>query len=331
MKHKTKQAFPSEGEAKLFGREVLALAARMVAQGRRISLKGDAPFKMFLAGENRDSRACLRHFLSAVIGREVRRVKVRNPDLLPDVVGKKQPRLDINCEFDGGRRADIELQLTTADDDQKIRALYYGGKLFSGALNEGDDYDVAPGVYQIFLIDFDLFGDGEFYHRAMMRLDDGTLFSDRLQLLFLSLKVPGKVSPGLKKAANWCKFIAGVDKPGVLSELGRKLDWKEELTMALRAYNRISAEERAWAYHLSMDRAEADYKNGLRRARRKGREEARKAREEARKAREETRLETARNLLSMGLLTHGQIAQATGLPLEEVEKLAAGVSEGAKK
>ena len=49
--------------------------------------------------------------VSAAIGREVRRVKVRNPDLLPDVVGKKQPRLDINCEFDGGRRADIELRL----------------------------------------------------------------------------------------------------------------------------------------------------------------------------------------------------------------------------
>ena len=112
----------------------------------------------------------------------------------------------------------------------------------------------------------------------------------------------------MKKAANWCKFIAGVDKPGVLSELGRKRDWKEELAMALRAYNRISEEERAWAYHLSMDRAEAGYKNGLRRARRKGREE--------------TREQTARNLLAMGLLSHEQIAQATDLPLSEVEKLA---------
>ena len=72
-----------------------------------------------------------------------------------------------------------------------------------------------------------------------------------------------------------------------------------------------------------MDRAEADYKNGLRRARRKGREEARK---EARKAREDGekhgREESARNMLAMGLGTPGQIAQATGLSLEEVEKLA---------
>ncbi len=40
--------------------------------------------------------------------------------------------------------------------------------------------------------------------------------------------------------------------------------------------------------------------------------------------RKEGREETARNLLGMGLLTPEQIAQATGLPLEEVKSLAAG-------
>ncbi|MBQ6568053.1 MAG: hypothetical protein IJL80_13475 [Treponema sp.] len=92
--------------------------------------------------------------------------------------------------------------------------------------------------------------------------------------------------------------------------------------MALRAYNRISAEERAWAYHLSMDRAEADYKNGLRRARRKGREEARKeALKETRKAQEAIREQTARNMLARNY-PMTDIAEITGLSLEEVEKLA---------
>ena len=30
----------------------------------------------------------------------------------------------------------------------------------------------------------------------------------------------------------------------------------------MKAYMKIAAEERAWAYHLSTDRAEADYRNG---------------------------------------------------------------------
>ncbi|MBP5464221.1 MAG: hypothetical protein J6Y13_03490 [Treponema sp.] len=78
--------------------------------------------------------------------------------------------------------------------------------------------------------------------------------------------------------------------------------------MALNTAIRLSAQERAWAYHLSMDRAEADYRNGIKYARLDALEE---------KARE-----TARNMLAMGLGTHEQIAQATGLPLADVEQLA---------
>ena len=80
--------------------------------------------------------------------------------------------------------------------------------------------------------------------------------------------------------------------------------------MAMRAYNNVSAEEKAWAYHLSMDRAEADYWNGLELAEEKG---------ERNKA-----LSAARKMLAVHLGTHEQIADITGLSLAEVEKLAAG-------
>ncbi len=342
MKKNIKQPFPSEGEERLFGRDVLALAARMVAQGRRLSLKNDVAFKLFLASDTKESRACLRHFLSAVIGRTVRRARVKNPDLLPDIVGKKKPRLDINCEFDDGQRADIELQLTKADDDQKLRALYYGSKLFSGTLNEGEFYEAVPAVYQIFLIDFDLFDDGAFFHRAMMRLDDGKLFSDRLQLRFFSLKVPDDVDNSLKDAANWCKFIAGSTDDDVLSELGSNPGWKEELSMAMRAYNKVSAEERAWAYHLSMDRAEVDYRNelklGMQKARKKGLAEGRaeglaegRAKGKAEGLSEgiaigerEKALSAARNMLARNYPVT-DIAEITGLLPEEVESLSASL------
>ena len=82
--------------------------------------------------------------------------------------------------------------------------------------------------------------------------------------------------------------------------------------MALKAYMRIAAEERAWAYHLSTDRAEADYRNGLLLAEEKGERNGERKRA----------LSDARNMLAMGLGTPAQIAQATGLPPEEVEGLA---------
>ncbi|MBQ6567237.1 MAG: hypothetical protein IJL80_09275, partial [Treponema sp.] len=87
-------------------------------------------------------------------------------------------------------------------------------------------------------------------------------------------------------------------------------------------------EERAWAYHLSTDRAEADYWNGIRLAKRAARESGWKdgresgwkdGREEGEKNRA---LFAARNLLTMGVLTHEQVALATGLPIEDIRALA---------
>ena len=40
--------------------------------------------------------------------------------------------------------------------------------------------------------------------------------------------------------------------------------------------------------------------------------------------RSEAKLENARNLLTMNVLSHEQIAQAVGLPLETIEELARG-------
>ena len=300
-----------------FSRELLALAAQMIAQKKLIPLKDDVSFKLFLSAPTPESNACLRYFLSAVTGREVVVAKVTNSEVLPEYRKGKMPRLDVNCEFNDGQKADIELQLTKADDDQKLRSIYYACKLYAGSLGRGEKYKNAPNVYQIFLIDFDLFEDGEFYHRAMMRLDDGKILADRLQVLFFSLKVPDTVDANLKKAANWCKFISGCTDPGILDKLRKDEGWKEEYGMAMRAYNNVSAEEKAWAYHLSMDRAEADYWNGLELAEEKGRE-AGKRQGERNKA-----LSAARKMLADGMPLD-KIVLYTDLTPAEVEKLATG-------
>ena len=325
-KHKSKtRSLRVKGGRPVYPKELLDLAARMAAQKMPLPLKDDATFKMFLSDPAPESNACLRSLLSAMTGRVVTTAKVKSPELVPELPKGKMPRLDVNCEFNDGQKADIELQLTKADDDQKLRALFYACKLYAGSLKSGKKYRTAPSVYQIFLIDFDLFGEDEkpwgrqFYHRAMMRLDDGSVFADRMQILFFDLKVPGKVSEDLKNAANWCKFIAGCTDSEVLEKLGRDEGWKEDFKVALKAYMRIAAEERAWAYHLSTDRAEADYRNGLVLAEERGREDGEK------KGREETRNETARNMLARNYLMT-DIAEITGLSLAEVEKLATGLS-----
>ena len=98
--------------------------------------------------------------------------------------------------------------------------------------------------------------------------------------------------------------------------------------MALNTAIRLSAEERAWAYHLSMDRAEADYRNGIKYARLDALEEGRKegiaiGEQRGRKVgREETRLEDARRIVASGKLTPEEVVAILGLSPEEVEQLA---------
>ena len=336
MRMKTKRkrkANQKKARKPVFSRALLAQAAEMIARGERLPLKDDVAFKMFLSGPEPESRACLRYFLSAMTGREVTAARVKNPELTPEFVKGKMSRLDVNCEFNDGQKADIELQLTKADDDQKLRALFYACKLCAGSLRRGRPYKSMPSVYQIFLIDFDLFGEEgkaggrKFFHRAMMRLDDGAVLSDRMQILFFDLKVPGQVDGSLQKAANWCKFISGCEKPEVLEALGRDAGWKEEYMTALKTYMRIAAEERAWAYHLSMDRAEADYWNGIRLAKRAAREEGWKDGRESgwkdgRDEGERNRaLFAARNMLTRNYPVT-DIVEITGLPLDDVEDLA---------
>ena len=210
--HKNKRrSMQVKGGKTAFPKELMDLAVRMAAQKMPLPLKDDATFKMFLSDPSPESNACLRSILSAMTGREVTTARVKNSELVPEMPKGKIARLDVNCEFNDGQKADIELQLTKAEDDQKLRSLFYACKLYAGSLKKGKQYKTAPSVYQIFLIDFDLFGeDGspkgrKFFHRAMMRLDDGSVFADRLQILFFDLKVPGKVQKDLKNAANWCK------------------------------------------------------------------------------------------------------------------------------
>ena len=104
---------------------------------------------MFLSDPAPESNACLRSLLSAMIGREVTTARVKSPELLPELPKGKIPRLDVNCEFNDGQKADIELQLTKADDDQKLRALFYACKLYAGSLKKGKQYKTAPSVYRL--------------------------------------------------------------------------------------------------------------------------------------------------------------------------------------
>jgi predicted transposase/invertase (TIGR01784 family) len=123
-----------------------------------------------------------------------------------------------------------------------------------------------------------------------------------LQLTLIELKKADRLRRGADALAQWVRFFE---------------HWREEKTMSeiehapvQRAMNRVrelSADERARRLAFVRERALHDEVSLLKEAREEGREEGRR--------------ETARNLIALGALTDAQIAQATGLSVEQVEAL----------
>ena len=110
-----------KAETSLTDEDIRELARRAVAEGRLLDLKSDVVFKSFFSKETPEGVYCRTKMISAVIGKTVKTAIVLNPDILPDFIQGKFPRLDIHCVLDDGREIDVEMQGTKQHDDQIAR------------------------------------------------------------------------------------------------------------------------------------------------------------------------------------------------------------------
>ena len=304
----------------LFSPEILEEARRNIAAGNKIPLTSDIGFKMFLSQETESSNYCLRKILSAVIGREVVEAKVINPELLPDFIGLKSPRLDVNVIFNNEDRANLEVQCSSKKDNQLLRTIFYSGKLLSGALNEGEKYEKLRYVHQIMFANFTYFkDDNKFAHNFRLKDDDNNVATDRYSVHFIELTklreiIREKLERGDKNLSElefWSILLKFSDNEKIMSKLSEIPQFQEEVKMAASALREITQEEKEWAYHLSFDRAETDYKNELESWREEGIE----------LGEHKAKIETARNMLLKNISAE-IVAECTGLTPEEVAEIA---------
>ena len=120
-----------------FDSEILEQAEKAVKAGKLLDLKSDIVFKTFFANPSKEADYCRKRLLTAVLNRKVVKAKVLNPEIVPEFISGKAPRLDIHCTIDDGSEIDVEMQGRKYDDDQKKRSVYYAAKLMAGALKEG--------------------------------------------------------------------------------------------------------------------------------------------------------------------------------------------------
>ena len=256
----------------------------------------------------------LADFLKAVLdlpAEEYQEIRLMDPHLLRKYTGGKLGILDLRIATKSGSSIDVELQVSPQPSIWK-RMLYYNARLLTDQIVSGDDYDSIHRAISI-LISYPVLLEesGEFHNRFRL-YDERTKipYPDSLEIHVLEVhKARGADDSPL---ANWLRFFAA--------------ETAEEFTMAAQTRSAIAE---AWGVvqYLSADEAArrlAEYEEMARRdeadrqkgAYSKGLQEGRY------EGRQEEKLEVARNALRRNM-SPADIADLTGLSIEEVKRLAA--------
>ena len=291
----------------------------------------DFVFKSLFTDGSVNSQLALKGIISAATGRTVTDATVVNTE--PPALSKADKRcsFDVSTVFNDGERAEIEMQGQNVQGAFADRITYLAARLMVSNFHFGEDYSKLKYMYQISITDFNLTKGTEVLTRYRMYSPEKCVELGNSRLNIITLELP-KVIPLLKqdvktlsKPQMWCIFLKKADD-SKYQDLIKKICLREESIMAAQEKLKVvSMEEPEWLRQFHEDKARMDYissmnyakRTGLERGIRKGIQQGLK---QAREQLSESKKQIARNLKQMGL-TGEQIAQATGLDLQEVALL----------
>ena len=279
----------------------------------------DPNFKAIFTQDTEDSRKALRSFLSAAIGREVKSATVVNSEIPKVYDAQRGINYDINCIFADGEKAQVEMQSWDEGYAYGKRAEYYAARLLSSVIDVGDDWDKIPQVYQISVLNFrfDKTNEQPVHHYIMCDRSDGAKLTERLNVIFMELpKIPKTERlediKTLPPVIKWCKFLEEADNPTKQDFIANLVQSEEGIMAAENTLTKINMDEWRWIIQGQIEGKKRDYTSGLLAAERRG------VAKGIEQGVQQNARENARNFLKMNLLSSEQIAQGTGIPLEEV-------------
>jgi len=302
----------------------------------------DRVFKLILAAP--EAKPALMMLISAVIGRKVVDVVVRNTELPVGDTNEKAERLDLNCEIDDGTQVDLEMQASRMREDLSGehenligKSIYYLCDLHSSQSSRGKAYDELARTYQVTFCAYTVFhARKEFANPFSMRHDiDNGLLHDALHVVFIELS---KLDEVLKKPVaemsdleKWAVFFRYAESPVHRETVNKVIESEEAINVAGELLMGISQNERERAIFRSRRMYQSDLESDLRTERREGFKEGKvegraegkvEGRAEGKaEGRVEGTLAIARKLKEEKMLTLDEIAQVTGMPMHEIDNL----------
>lgn len=307
----------------------------------------DPIFKILFTDESQESKEALTCFLSDVLEKPVTDVELQPNELSGEALDDKQAEFDINCKLDG-QIVNMEIQGRNHNASYGKRAEYHVAHILNHYTPKGTPWQNIPPVFQISVLNFIfLEDDSNCISWYTMKNENGREISGTMNVIFIELpkirELPDDPEK-LTKTEMWGKFFlyaSKEDRQDYIKELSKH---NRGIAMAVTVLENVSRDEMNW-YHESRywihvadlktqekDAIERGLKNGLEQGLQQGIQQGieqglqQGLQEGLQQGLQQGIEQTAKNFLQMGLSVE-QIAQGTGLSIEEITELQKNISE----
>ena len=145
------------------------MANEKIREVERLPLTDDYIFKRVFAFEGNES--VLKDFLEAILKKDIKKVTIKNPEIIPYEKDDKRGLLDIKAETDDGTVLDIEMQMEDKKNAEE-RGTVYAGNMITGQLQVGDDYKKLKKSIVIFITNYNFLKRNSYHSVGKMKFDE---------------------------------------------------------------------------------------------------------------------------------------------------------------
>ena len=271
---------------------------------------------------------------------------------------EKDSIVDVCCRDNNKREFIVEMQMTWTDSFKK-RVLLNASKAYVAQTEVGEAYQMLQPVYALNFVNapMNIGADGYYHHYQLVHQENSDEVIDGLQLVFIELpKFQPQTFSEKKMQVLWLRFLTEINEKTLeapielledpeVSEALKIVEVAAYTPAEMRAYDKFwdavsTTKTLELAHRLEKEEAERQMekmkmeKEKMKMEKEKAEKDKEKAEKDKEKAEKEMRqaqqkieklqqdkLDTARKLKALSIMTIEQISQATGLSNAEVEAI----------
>ena len=248
-------------------------------------------------------------FAEALLDKKIEKIKINeDKELFRGKPEEKLGILDLELDINENEKVDVEIQLVDRSNIQE-RLLYYFSKLYSNEIRRGDDYGQAKRVIMVAILDYNLnltkeIKQMETKWKLREENNKDLVLTDKIEIDIIELsKVKEEYEKNKQnKKAQWALFISDPNK----KEVQEIMKSNEDIEEAVVTVHKMTEDEKMRRIADLREKALLDEKA----IRRKGYQDGEKKQQTS----------IAKKLKDKGMRLE-EIAEVTGLELEEIKKL----------